>query len=70
MGYHQGKLQTWSGTNPRERSVLQLVKPEGQNHLRLLTSDIEFQDLEFTWLGFSLALFHISSLCPYSFLLE
>ena len=46
----QGELQTRSGANPREKSVLQSAKLEGKSHLISLTSDIELQDLEFALL--------------------
>lgn len=47
---HQGELHTGSGTNLRERSVLQLTKLEEWSHLTPLPSELQYW--EFALLGF------------------
>lgn len=44
--------------NQTKKEMLQAGKPEGHIHLSTLTSHMELKDLEFTLLGFSLALSH------------
>lgn len=52
-----GKLLPENGTSPRERSVLQSTELKGVGDLKsVLTSDMEMQSLEFSQLGFGLAL--------------
>ena len=49
----QGELLTGSGTNPRERSVLQSTKLKGVGDLKSVsTSDIKMQSLDFFLAGF------------------
>lgn len=56
MGCLPRELQTGTGTDTGERSVLQTAKLERQSHLSTLTLYRELRDLEFAQLVLSLAL--------------
>jgi hypothetical protein len=61
------ELQTGSGTSPKESPVLQETRLEGQNDLSCLILDGELQDLEFSLLGFCLALVQYFLIAPLSY---